>query len=87
MSLRLVGLGPLPLLVDSGRFSVSYLINTTAENEQVLLAGGADPEHGMPSALECVAMFKQEETWKAKFESATGRGRASSADTNKATFG
>ncbi|KAJ9148591.1 hypothetical protein NKR23_g4980 [Pleurostoma richardsiae] len=43
---------------------------------EVLLEGGADPEYGAPSALECVAMFKQEDKWKAKFEAAPGRGKA-----------
>ncbi|KAF9872872.1 ankyrin-like protein [Colletotrichum karsti] len=43
---------------------------------QVLLEGGADPEYGNPNALQCVAMFKQEEQWQAKFESAPGRGKA-----------
>lgn len=43
---------------------------------QTLLEGGADPEYGGPSALECVAMFKLEDQWKEKFESASGRGKA-----------
>ncbi|KAF6812598.1 ankyrin repeat protein PA3287-like protein 1 [Colletotrichum musicola] len=43
---------------------------------QVLLEGGADPDHGAPSALQCVAMFKQEEKWQARFEGAPGRGKA-----------
>ncbi|OAQ66552.2 ankyrin repeat-containing domain-containing protein [Pochonia chlamydosporia 170] len=43
---------------------------------EVLLEGGADPEHGNPNAMQCVAMFKQEEAWMAKFEAATGRGKA-----------
>ncbi|KAJ4410995.1 hypothetical protein N0V82_009099 [Gnomoniopsis sp. IMI 355080] len=42
---------------------------------EALLESGADPEYGMPSAMECIVMFKQEETWKAKFESASGRGK------------
>lgn len=46
---------------------------------KVLIAGGADPEHGTPSALECIKMFKQEEKWQQKFESAPGRGKASSS--------
>jgi hypothetical protein len=41
-----------------------------------LLEGGADPDHGNPSALEAVALFKQEEQWKAKFEAAPGKGKA-----------
>jgi hypothetical protein len=44
--------------------------------EQALLEGGADPDHGAPSAMEAVTMFKQEEKWKGKFESASGRGNA-----------
>ncbi|KAL0939766.1 ankyrin-like protein [Colletotrichum truncatum] len=45
---------------------------------QVLLEGGADPDYGNPSALQCVAMFKQEDKWQAKFEAAPGRGKAES---------
>ena len=33
---------------------------------KALLEGGADPDYGNPSALQCVEMFKQDETWKAK---------------------
>lgn len=43
---------------------------------EVLLEGGADPDYGAPTAMECVAMFKQEDEWKAKFEAAPGRGNA-----------
>jgi len=43
---------------------------------EALLEGGADPEYGSPSALECIAMFNQDEKWKAKFEAAPGRGKA-----------
>ncbi|KAG9241276.1 ankyrin repeat-containing domain protein [Calycina marina] len=43
---------------------------------EALLAGGADPDHGTPSATEAVTLFKQEETWKEKFEKAPGRGKA-----------
>jgi hypothetical protein len=45
---------------------------------QALLEGGADPDHGTPSALEAVTLFGQEEKWKARFESAPGRGKAAS---------
>ncbi|KUJ10694.1 ankyrin [Mollisia scopiformis] len=45
---------------------------------ETLLEGGADPDHGQPSALEAVVLFKQEDKWKAKFESAPGRGKAAS---------
>jgi len=41
-----------------------------------LLDGGADPEHGAPSALEAVILFKQEDKWRGKFEAANGRGKA-----------
>ena len=43
---------------------------------QALLEGGADPDHGAPSALEAVILFKQEEKWRGKFEAAPGRGKA-----------
>ncbi|KAK5995710.1 Putative ankyrin repeat protein [Cladobotryum mycophilum] len=43
---------------------------------EILLEGGADPDYGDPSALQCVGMFKQEDTWQAKFEAAPGRGKA-----------
>ncbi|KAF4989410.1 hypothetical protein FGRMN_9135 [Fusarium graminum] len=43
---------------------------------QELLEGGADPEYGQPSASECVTMFKQENTWKEKFDTAPGKGQA-----------
>ncbi|KAH6606187.1 hypothetical protein Trco_005340 [Trichoderma cornu-damae] len=43
---------------------------------EVLLEGGADPYCGSPTAMECVATFKQEDAWKAKFEAAPGRGKA-----------
>ncbi|KAJ6440968.1 putative ankyrin repeat protein [Purpureocillium lavendulum] len=43
---------------------------------EALLEGGADPDYGNPSALQCVAMFKQEERWQASFEAAPGRGKA-----------
>src|SRR5690349_9359421 len=47
------------------------------KRRQALLEAGADPEHGSPSPFQCIAMFKQEERWKAKFEQAPGRGKAS----------
>lgn len=43
---------------------------------QILLEGGADPDYGSPSAMQCISMFKQEEQWKDKFESAPGKGKA-----------
>lgn len=52
---------------------------------EVLLEGGADPEYGTPSALECIAMFKQEDQWKVKFESAPGRGKAAQASSEVQT--
>ncbi|KAK6085165.1 ankyrin-like protein [Seiridium cupressi] len=45
----------------------------------VLLEGGADPDHGAPTAMECITMFKQEEQYKEKFETASGRGKAASS--------
>ncbi|KAF7544232.1 hypothetical protein G7Z17_g10115 [Cylindrodendrum hubeiense] len=42
---------------------------------EALLEGGADPDYGKPNAMQCVAMFNQEETWKAKFENAPGKGK------------
>jgi hypothetical protein len=44
--------------------------------DQALLEGGADPDYGSPSAAQCIAMFQQEDTWKAKFEAAPGKGKA-----------
>jgi len=43
---------------------------------QALIEGNADPEHGAPSAMEAVVLFKQEDRWKAAFENAPGRGKA-----------
>ncbi|KAF7559417.1 hypothetical protein G7046_g4748 [Stylonectria norvegica] len=43
---------------------------------EALLEGGADPDYGEPNAMACVAMFKQEDTWKDKFNAAPGRGKA-----------
>jgi hypothetical protein len=45
-----------------------------------LLEGGADPDYGAPSALEAVALFKQEEKWRGKFENASGRGKAAQGE-------
>ncbi|KAJ0103948.1 ankyrin-like protein [Diaporthe amygdali] len=50
---------------------------------QVLLDGGADPDYGTPSALQCIVMFKQEDKWRAKFESAPGRGKATDPETTE----
>lgn len=55
------------------------MISKSDRTHQVLLEGGADPDHGTPSAMETVTLFNQEETWKAKFENAPGRGKAASA--------
>ncbi|RWA10458.1 hypothetical protein EKO27_g4659 [Xylaria grammica] len=41
-----------------------------------LLEGGADPEYGSPSAIQCIAMFKQQDKWGAKFDAAPGKGKA-----------
>jgi hypothetical protein len=48
---------------------------------QTLLAGGADPDHGDPSAMKAIVLFKQEEKWRAKFEAAPGKGKASMSNT------
>ncbi|KAJ3958281.1 hypothetical protein N0V92_005158 [Colletotrichum tropicale] len=53
-----------------------YDARADAKTNKALLEGGADPDYGNPSALACVAMFKQEERWQAKFEGAPGRGKA-----------
>ncbi|QSZ31198.1 hypothetical protein DSL72_000761 [Monilinia vaccinii-corymbosi] len=47
-----------------------------AEVVEALLEGNADPDHGSPSALRAVELFKQEEQWLKKFEEAPGRGKA-----------
>ena len=44
---------------------------------EALLAGGADPEFGIPSATESIVIFGQQEKWKKKFEKAIGRGSGS----------
>ncbi|KAM0261273.1 hypothetical protein ACHAQJ_002304 [Trichoderma viride] len=41
-----------------------------------LVEGGADPDYGRPTAMECITMFNQQDIWKAKFEAAPGRGKA-----------
>lgn len=46
-----------------------------AEVIEALLEGGADPEWGVPSAVEAVGMFKMGEVWRGRFEGARGRGR------------
>jgi hypothetical protein len=46
---------------------------------QALLSGGADPDHGTPSAMEAVVMFKQDVKWRKKFEEAPGKGKAISS--------
>ncbi|KAL1888191.1 hypothetical protein Sste5346_009729 [Sporothrix stenoceras] len=43
---------------------------------EALLEGGADPDFGSPTPLETIVMFRQEEKWRAAFESAPGRGKA-----------
>ncbi|KAI9743251.1 MAG: hypothetical protein M1818_003097 [Claussenomyces sp. TS43310] len=44
-----------------------------------LLEGGADPDYGAPTAMEAIVLFKQEDKWRAKFESAPGRGKATTS--------
>ncbi|KAH8819496.1 ankyrin-like protein [Xylogone sp. PMI_703] len=53
-----------------------------AEVVESLLEGGADPDHGSPSAMESIVLFRQEEKWKAKFENAPGRGKATAKEAN-----
>jgi len=47
---------------------------------QGLLSGGADPDCGKPSAMECIVMFNQVDKWKRKFEAARGRGDSSQGE-------
>ncbi|KAF9768277.1 hypothetical protein IL306_014463 [Fusarium sp. DS 682] len=51
-------------------------VNNADYEIKELLDGGADPQYGQPSAAECIAMFKQEDTWKSKFDAAPGKGQA-----------
>ena len=53
------------------------------ENEvvEVLVAGGADPDWGRPSAMEAIAVFRKEE-WRERFENAPGRGKMQRGLTN-----
>lgn len=46
------------------------------DKRKALLEGGADPEHGSPSALQCVETFNQGDRWRAKMEAAPGRAKA-----------
>ena len=46
------------------------------KSNKALLEGGADPDHGSPTSLQCVVLFKQEEKWRSRFELAPGRGKA-----------
>lgn len=50
-----------------------------ADVVDALLEGGADPDYGMPTAFEAIVIFKQEDKWRAKFEAAPGRGKATAA--------
>ena len=47
--------------------------------KQALLEGGADPDHGAPSAMEAIVLFKKEERWRKLFEEAPGKGKGASA--------
>ncbi|KAF5241478.1 hypothetical protein FANTH_9110 [Fusarium anthophilum] len=59
------------------KISTRRELNRNTNNKiKELLDGGADPEYGQPSAAECIAMFKQEDTWKSKFDAAPGKGQA-----------
>jgi hypothetical protein len=51
--------------------------------KQALLAGGADPEYGSPSAMEAMVLFKQQSKWKGKFEAAPGRGQVRAQEEEK----
>lgn len=46
--------------------------------QQALLEGGADPDHGAPSAMEAIVLFKKEEQWRKLFEEAPGKGKGAS---------
>lgn len=46
---------------------------------EALLEGGADPDHGTPSAMEAIVLFKQEDRWRKQFEEAPGRGKTNVA--------
>ncbi|APA14271.1 hypothetical protein SS1G_11924 [Sclerotinia sclerotiorum 1980 UF-70] len=43
---------------------------------EALLEGNADPDHGSPSAMRAIELFKQEDKWAQKFADAPGRGKA-----------
>ncbi|KFY16374.1 hypothetical protein V492_01359 [Pseudogymnoascus sp. VKM F-4246] len=47
--------------------------------QQALLEGGADPDHGAPSAMEAIVLFKKEDMWKKAFEEAPGKGKGAAA--------
>ncbi|RGP77342.1 hypothetical protein FLONG3_4528 [Fusarium longipes] len=63
-------------LNDRGQSPLAGAVFKKEDTVIQLLDGGADPEYGQPSAFECVAMFKQEDTWKVKFDAAPGKGQA-----------
>ena len=44
-----------------------------AEVIEVLLEGGADPDVGMPSAMEAVSLFKADDRWGDRFRAASRR--------------
>jgi hypothetical protein len=44
--------------------------------QQALLEGGADPDHGDPSAMTAIVLFKKEDQWRKLFEEAPGKGKA-----------
>jgi len=58
---------------------MSYMPRANTDSIQALLDGGADPDHGAPSAMEAIVLFKQEDKWRAKFEAAPGKGKAVAA--------
>ncbi|KAF4501405.1 ankyrin [Fusarium agapanthi] len=63
-------------LNDRGQSPLAGAVFKKEDAVTQLLDGGADPEYGQPSAAECITMFKQEDTWKSKFDAAPGKGQA-----------
>ena len=63
----------------------SPLAGAVYKNEEkvieALIAGGADPDFGTPSAMQAVDQFKMQQQWKEKFERAPGRGKMGTAQT------
>lgn len=64
------------LSLEEGRFYGFYKWILT--QQQALLEGGADPDHGDPSAMSAIVLFKKEDQWRKLFEEAPGKGKAAS---------